>query len=79
MTATRTRVRLAEYAHGGGCACKTPPGELEAAVAGLLAGRPARPAVELVVGLDDGDDGEIPGHPVVGELVPRGPRLVVVR
>ena len=28
-------IRLTGYAHGGGCACKIPPGELEAAVAGL--------------------------------------------
>ncbi len=50
-------VRLTQYAHGGGCACKIPPGELEAVVAGLLGGGtgPA-PAGELLVGLDDGDD-----------------------
>ena len=23
------RIRLTQYAHGGGCACKIPPGELE--------------------------------------------------
>ncbi|GAB1516203.1 selenide, water dikinase SelD [Actinophytocola sp. KF-1] len=45
--------RLTQYAHGGGCACKIPPGELEAVVRGL---RPARPADDLLVGLDDGDD-----------------------
>ena len=28
--------RLTQYAHGGGCACKIPPGELEAVVAGLV-------------------------------------------
>ena len=28
-------VRLTGYAHGGGCACKIPPGELEEAVRGL--------------------------------------------
>ena len=53
-------LRLTGYAHGGGCACKIPPGELESVVAGLLGGAPVRPAVpgaELVVGLDDGDDG----------------------
>jgi selenide,water dikinase len=27
--------RLTQYAHGGGCACKIPPGELEEVVAGL--------------------------------------------
>ena len=51
--------RLTEYAHGGGCACKIPPGELEATVGVLLAGRPANPAGELVVGLDDGDDAAV--------------------
>src|SRR4051794_23567573 len=28
-------IRLTEYAHGGGCACKLPPGELESLLAGL--------------------------------------------
>ncbi|MFF0312440.1 selenide, water dikinase SelD [Streptosporangium sp. NPDC004379] len=66
------RVRLTQYAHGGGCACKIPPGELEAVVAGLVR-RPAEgaagkggsadggpaPLGELVVGLDDGDDAAV--------------------
>jgi selenide,water dikinase len=51
------RVRLTQYAHGGGCACKIPPGELERAVAGLIDGTPgAGGGFELLVGLDDGDD-----------------------
>ena len=51
--------RLTQYAHGGGCACKIPPGELESVVAGLIAGAaPAGPG-ELVVGLDDGDDAAV--------------------
>ena len=29
-------MRLTEYAHGGGCACKIPPGELEEMVASLV-------------------------------------------
>ena len=45
-------VRLTSYAHGGGCACKLPPGELERVVAGLTGNR--HPS--LVVGLDGGDD-----------------------
>ncbi|ETW21124.1 segregation protein A, partial [Mycobacterium gastri 'Wayne'] len=49
--------RLTQYAHGGGCACKIPPGELEDVVRGLRAGVPAHPAGELLVGLDNGDDG----------------------
>ena len=44
--------RLTQYAHGGGCASKIPPGELEEMVAGLVGH--AHPT--LVVGLDDGDD-----------------------
>ena len=51
--------RLTSYAHGGGCACKIPPGELEAAVAGLVGRRPVDPVGELLVGLDDGDDAAV--------------------
>jgi selenide, water dikinase len=54
--------RLTGYAHGGGCACKIPPGELEAVVAGLLGPGPAAgpaPIGELMVGLDDGDDAAV--------------------
>ncbi|HEY3507217.1 MAG TPA: selenide, water dikinase SelD, partial [Actinocatenispora sp.] len=51
--------RLTGYAHGGGCACKIPPGELEDVVAGLTATGPADPAATLVVGLDDGDDAAV--------------------
>ncbi|HEX5511973.1 MAG TPA: selenide, water dikinase SelD [Actinomycetales bacterium] len=49
--------RLTSYAHGGGCACKIPPGELEEMVAGLV-GRssPVGAHGELLVGLEDGDD-----------------------
>lgn len=53
-------VRLTQYARGGGCACKVPPGELETLVAGLTAGAPGRaPAGELLVGLDGGDDAAV--------------------
>src|SRR6266540_1458992 len=57
-------MRLTEYAHGGGCACKIPPGELEAIVAGLLGPQPGAdpgpgPAGDLLVGLDDGDDAAV--------------------
>jgi selenide,water dikinase len=44
--------RLNSYAHGGGCACKIPPGELEDAVRGLV----GQTAPQVLVGLDDGDD-----------------------
>jgi len=45
--------RLTHFAHGGGCACKIPPGELEAVVRGLHGGQATG---DLLVGLDDGDD-----------------------
>ena len=45
-------MRLTGYAHGGGCACKIPPGELEEMVAGLI----GVPSESLLVGLDNGDD-----------------------
>jgi selenide,water dikinase len=59
VTSAATRIRLTQYAHGGGCACKIPPGELEQVVAGLTLGGPVDPAAELVVGLDDGDDAAV--------------------
>jgi selenide, water dikinase len=57
MTATASR--LTQYAHGGGCACKIPPGELESMVSGLVGATVTDPAGELVVGLDDGDDAAV--------------------
>jgi selenide,water dikinase len=47
-----TQMRLTGYAHGGGCACKIPPGELEEAVRGLT----GQSGQDVLVGLDDGDD-----------------------
>jgi selenide,water dikinase len=47
-----TPTRLTGYAHGGGCACKIPPGELEEAVRGLV----GQSGENVLVGLDDGDD-----------------------
>ena len=52
MTTTAAPVRLTQFAHGGGCACKIPPGELEDMVRGLT----GVPSPDLLVGLDDGDD-----------------------
>jgi selenide,water dikinase len=49
-------MRLTQYAHGGGCACKIPPGELEEMV-GRLTGAPA--GDDLLVGLTDGDDAAV--------------------
>ena len=66
-------VRLTQYATGGGCACKIPPGELEEVVARMLAD-PAPPiadspvtdrpmadtrAADLLIGLDHGDDAAV--------------------
>ena len=59
MTATQA-IRLTQYAHGGGCACKIPPGELEDMVRGLAGSAPVRePLGELLVGLDTGDDAAV--------------------
>ncbi|WP_169981610.1 selenide, water dikinase SelD [Microbispora sp. H10836] len=58
-TAERAGIRLTQQAHGGGCACKIPPGELERIVAGLVAPDPSAYANELVIGLDDGDDAAV--------------------
>jgi selenide, water dikinase len=48
--------RLTQYAHGGGCACKIPPGELEETI--KLLGPPDQ-ATDLMVGVEDGDDGAV--------------------
>ena len=47
-------LRLTQYAAGGGCACKVPPGELERVLSGLSGGRATG---DLLVGLEHGDDG----------------------
>jgi selenide, water dikinase len=52
----QAQVRLTQYARGGGCACKIPPGELEAAVARLI---PARPSADLLIGVEHGDDAAV--------------------
>jgi selenide, water dikinase len=59
MSATPTTYRLTRYAHGGGCACKIPPGELEQVVAGLVGSRTPGAHGELIVGLDAGDDAAV--------------------
>ncbi|MFD1537022.1 selenide, water dikinase SelD [Nonomuraea guangzhouensis] len=58
MTRSSEKVRLTQYAHGGGCACKIPPGELEAVVADLHTRDPGATG-ELIIGLDDGDDAAV--------------------
>ena len=47
--------RLTSFAHGGGCACKIPPGELEDAVSALT-GQAGAAGARVLVGLEDGDD-----------------------
>lgn len=51
-------LRLTQYAAGGGCACKVPPGELERVLGGLPGGRAGGDgdAGDLVVGVEHGDD-----------------------
>jgi selenide,water dikinase len=53
---TATTYRLTQFAHGGGCACKIPPGELEDMVRDLVGGPAGDAYPDLLVGLDDGDD-----------------------
>ena len=53
---TKQSVRLTQYAHGGGCACKIPPGELEEAVARLV---PEHRPDDLLIGVEHGDDAAV--------------------
>ena len=48
--------RLTQYARGGGCACKIPPGELEETIAALV---PEGAGTDLIVGVENGDDGAV--------------------
>jgi selenide,water dikinase len=52
---TSPSLRLTQFAAGGGCACKVPPGELER-VLGAVA--PAR-GDDLLVGVENGDDAAV--------------------
>lgn len=56
---SRPAYRLTQYAHGGGCACKIPPGDLEDMVRGLPRTQPHEPPAELLVGLESGDDAAV--------------------
>ncbi|ASU78720.1 selenide, water dikinase SelD [Actinopolyspora erythraea] len=59
-TATTETYRLTRYAHGGGCACKIPPGELDSIVTGSgIAANGDRSAHEMLVGLNAGDDAAV--------------------
>ena len=48
-------LRLTQYAGGGGCACKIPPGELERVLRDL----PSLGGDDLLVGLESGDDAAV--------------------
>ncbi|NED32482.1 selenide, water dikinase SelD [Streptomyces sp. SID8499] len=64
MTVTpETPVRLTQFAHGGGCACKIPPGELEDVLGSLAA--PLAPPTDtpLLVGTATGDDAAVVALP----------------
>ncbi|XRQ15602.1 selenide, water dikinase SelD [Actinomadura welshii] len=54
MTRLAPVARLTQYAHGGGCASKIPPAELERMVTGLTGGGHA-----LLLGGPDGDDAAV--------------------
>ncbi len=57
LSSTRVdKVRLTQFAHGGGCACKIPPGELEEAVARLV---PEHRPDDLLIGVEHGDDAAV--------------------
>jgi len=58
QTVPTAPVRLTQTAHGGGCACKIPPDELDRIVAGLTGFGDANEH-ELLVGLDYGDDAAV--------------------
>jgi selenide,water dikinase len=67
MTTTReTPVRLTQFAHGGGCACKIPPGELEDVLDGLSAALPTPGGMPLLVGAATGDDAAVVLLPAPG-------------
>ncbi|MET8452972.1 selenide, water dikinase SelD [Streptomyces sp. NPDC005209] len=66
MTTThQAPVRLTRFAHGGGCACKIPPGELEE-VLDALSAPPAATDTPLLVGLATGDDAAVVALPAAG-------------
>ncbi|MET9826518.1 selenide, water dikinase SelD [Streptomyces sp. NPDC006349] len=73
-TARETPVRLTQFAHGGGCACKIPPGELEDVLGGLVRPGTASADGSLLVGLATGDDAAVVTLPAPGG----GPAQAVV-
>ena len=75
MTATEIR-RLTSYAHGGGCACMIPPGEL---LVGLDDGDDAAEVLRGGAEVAGCDGCHVAGGHSVGELVPRGEHPLTVR
>ncbi|MFJ8196744.1 selenide, water dikinase SelD [Streptomyces sp. NPDC096152] len=65
-TVPETPVRLTQFAHGGGCACKIPPGELEDVLGSLAASAPVTGDTPLLVGLATGDDAAVVALPGQG-------------
>jgi len=55
MVSVPMTYRLTQYARGGGCACKIPPGELD----DLIRGLGVASSSNLVVGLENGDDAAV--------------------
>jgi selenide, water dikinase len=55
VSTTAAPMRLTQYAAGGGCACKVPPGELERVVSAVA----TTPTERLLVGVEHGDDGAV--------------------
>ncbi|GGY43284.1 selenide, water dikinase SelD [Streptomyces djakartensis] len=67
MSTTReTPVRLTQFAHGGGCACKIPPGELEDVLSGMAKPETTASDTPLLVGLATGDDAAVVTLPAEG-------------
>ncbi|WP_344470840.1 hypothetical protein [Nonomuraea monospora] len=77
-----TGIRLTQYARGGGCGCKIPPGELEAVLAGLPGREDEGGRVLLADAQTPGGllvAGEVPGAPVIGELTAARDAVLIVR
>ena len=51
-------IRLTQFASGGGCACKVPPGELERVLSGVVPAA-GQGQGDLLVGIENGDDGAV--------------------
>jgi len=56
VSVSATGTRLTQFARGGGCACKIPPGELERMLGDLV---PAEHQPDVLVGLSTGDDAAV--------------------